>query len=96
MHGSYGPRGIQLEYDILQAINDEVGIEVRLVLHGTDPFTEEIFNKCIGHGVSKIYTNKVLNSPCVKVWQEEAGKAPLTAVIEEGATREMQKAVEGY
>jgi len=47
-------------------------------------------------GVSKINTNKVLNNPCVKVWQVKAGKAPLTAVIEEGATREMQKAVEGY
>ena len=67
MHGSYRPRGIQLEYDRLQAINDEVGIEVRLVLHGAEPFTEEIFNKCIGHGVSKINTNKVLNNPCVKV-----------------------------
>ena len=94
VHGNYGPRGIQLEYDRLQAINDEVGKEVRLVLHGADPFTEEIFNKCIGHGVSKININKVLNNPCVKVWQEKAGKAPLTAVIEE-ATREMQKAVEG-
>ena len=67
MHESYRPRGIQLEYDRLQAINDEVGMEVRLVLHGADPFTEEIFNKCIGHRVSKINTNKVLNNPCVKV-----------------------------
>ena len=30
-------------------------------LHGTDPFTKEIFNKCIRHGVSKIKINKVLN-----------------------------------
>ena len=47
LHGNYGSRGIQLKYDRLQAINDEVGKEVRLVLHGTDSFTEEIFNKCI-------------------------------------------------
>ena len=67
VHGSYRPRGIQLQYDRLQAISDEVGMEVRLVLHGADLFTEEIFNKCIGHGVSKINTNKVLNNPCVKV-----------------------------
>ncbi|OCK89850.1 putative fructose-bisphosphate aldolase [Cenococcum geophilum 1.58] len=67
VHGSYGPRGIRLEYDRLQAINGEVGVEVRLVFHGADPFTEEIFNKCIRHGVSKINTNKVLNNPCVKV-----------------------------
>ncbi|KAF2192820.1 putative fructose-bisphosphate aldolase [Zopfia rhizophila CBS 207.26] len=93
VHGNYGPRGIQLEYDRLQFINDAVGKDVRLVLHGADPFTTDIFQNCIGHGVSKININKVLNNPCQKVWAEKAGKAPFTTVIEE-ATSEMQKAVE--
>ena len=35
IHGNYGPRGIQLDYDRLQRIQQEVG-QVRLVLHGTD------------------------------------------------------------
>ncbi|KAF2867910.1 putative fructose-bisphosphate aldolase [Massariosphaeria phaeospora] len=94
VHGNYGPRGIQLEYERLQSIYDAVGDKVRMVLHGADPFTKEIFEKCIGHGVSKININKVLNNPCQKVWAEKAGKAPFTSVIEE-ATAEMQKAVEG-
>ncbi|KAF2270961.1 putative fructose-bisphosphate aldolase [Lojkania enalia] len=94
VHGNYGPRGIQLEYERLQRINDAVGDKVRLVLHGADPFTKEIFQRCIGHGVSKININKVLNNPCQDVWERRANKAPFTSVIEE-ATMEMQKAVEG-
>ncbi|PSN63196.1 putative fructose-bisphosphate aldolase, partial [Corynespora cassiicola Philippines] len=93
VHGNYGPRGIQLEYERLQSITDAVGNKVRLVLHGADPFTTEIFQRCIGHGVSKININKVLNNPCQKVWAEKANKVPFTSVIEE-ATNEMQKAVE--
>ncbi|KAL1963488.1 hypothetical protein VTN77DRAFT_8069 [Rasamsonia byssochlamydoides] len=93
VHGEYGPRGIQLEYDRLAAINEAVGDQVRLVLHGADPFTEEIFQKCISHGVSKVNINKVMNNEYTRVQVEKAGKAPLTVVHEE-ATAAMQKAVE--
>ncbi|KAF3385051.1 putative fructose-bisphosphate aldolase [Penicillium rolfsii] len=93
VHGEYGPRGIQLEYERLKSINNKVGKQVRLVLHGADPFTKEIFQKCIDCGVSKININKVLNNEYIKVQQEKAGKVPLTTLLEE-ATNEMQKAVE--
>lgn len=93
VHGEYGPRGIQLEYDRLQSIQDKVGDRVKLVLHGADPFTKEIFQKCIDCGVSKININKVLNNEYIKVQREKAGRVPLTALLEE-ATDEMQKAVE--
>ncbi|KAF7717528.1 Ketose-bisphosphate aldolase class-II family protein [Penicillium ucsense] len=93
VHGEYGPRGIQLEYERLQSINQAVGKQVRLVLHGADPFTKEIFQKCIDCGVSKININKVLNNEYIKVQQEKAGKVPLTTLLEE-ATNAMQKAVE--
>jgi fructose-bisphosphate aldolase class II len=91
VHGNYGPRGIQLEYDRLEAINKEVGKDVRLVLHGADPFTEEIFEKCIGHGVSKININKVMNNEYLDV--QRRGLKNITNVIEEG-TAAMQKAIE--
>ena len=94
VHGEYGPRGIQLEYGRLQSINEAVGREVKLVLHGADPFTEEIFRTCIDCGVSKININKVLNNEYVRVQAEMAGKVPLTTLLEE-ATNAMQKAVEG-
>ncbi|GES64693.1 fructose-bisphosphate aldolase [Aspergillus terreus] len=93
VHGEYGPRGIQLEYERLQRIHAQVGDRVRLVLHGADPFTPEIFAKCIECGVSKININKVLNNEYVRVQRVKAGKVPLTALLEE-ATNEMQKAVE--
>lgn len=93
VHGEYGPRGIRLEYDRLQRVREAVGERVRLVLHGADPFTEEIFAKCIACGVAKVNLNKVLNNEYVRVQREKAGRVPLTELLEE-ATDEMQKAVE--
>lgn len=87
VHGNYGPRGIQLEYDRLDAINKEVGKDVRLVLHGADPFSKEIFQKCIGHGVSKININKVMNNEYLEV--QRKGLPNITGVIDEG-TKAMQ------
>ena len=91
VHGNYGPRGIQLEYDRLEGINKEVGKEVRLVLHGADSFTKEIYEKCIGHGVSKVNINKFMNNEYLEV--QRKGLKTITSVIEEG-TQAMQAAVE--
>ncbi|KAI0880621.1 aldolase [Annulohypoxylon maeteangense] len=94
VHGEYGPRGIRLEYDRLQSINKAVGDKVRLVLHGADPFTQEIFNNCIEAGVSKVNINKGMNKHYAAVQEEMRGK-PLTSVIEAGTDR-MQAAIEQY
>ena len=93
VHGKYGPRGIQLDFERLRTIHAAVGSEVRLVLHGTDPFYKEIYQKCIECGIAKVNMNKVMNVEYVKVQQEKAGKVPLTSLLEE-ATNAMQKAVE--
>ncbi|KAI1104337.1 aldolase [Jackrogersella minutella] len=94
VHGEYGPRGIQLEYDRLHSINKAVGDKVRLVLHGADPFTPEIFQNCIEAGVSKVNINKGMNKHYAAVQEEMRGK-PLTSVIEAGTDR-MQAAIEQY
>lgn len=94
VHGEYGPRGIRLEYDRLQAINDKVGHRVRLVLHGADPFDEDIFQRCIKAGVSKVNINKGMNNHYADVQKEMQG-GPLTGVIEAG-TKRMQEAIERY
>ncbi|KAH8670779.1 ketose-bisphosphate aldolase [Xylariales sp. PMI_506] len=94
VHGEYGPRGIQLEYDRLEAINRKVGDRVRLVLHGADPFDENIFQRCIKGGVSKVNINKGMNKHYARVQEEMRGK-PLTSVIEAG-TDSMQTAIEQY
>lgn len=93
VHGEYGPRGIQLEYDRLENINKKVGQNTRLVLHGADPFSKEIFQKCIDAGISKVNINKVMNNEYVNVQKEKAGKDTLTSVMEQG-TQKMQEAVE--
>ncbi|KAL2127136.1 hypothetical protein VTI74DRAFT_11267 [Chaetomium olivicolor] len=94
IHGEYGPRGIQLEYDRLERINERVGKKVRLVLHGADPFDEGIFRRCMAAGVTKVNINKGMNKHYARVQEEMRGK-PLTSVIEKG-TDEMQKAIEQY
>lgn len=94
VHGEYGPRGIQLEYDRLESVNKAVGDRVRLVLHGADPFDEKIFRRCIDAGVTKININKGMNNHYAAVQEEMRGK-PLTSVIEAG-TKRMQAAIKVY
>lgn len=94
VHGAYGPRGIQLEYERLESVNAAVGDRVHLVLHGADPFDEEIFTRCINAGVRKININKGMNDHYARVQKEMQGKA-LTSVIEAG-TAAMQEAIEVY
>ena len=93
VHGSYGPRGVKLEYDRLDNINKAVGgVEgVRLVAHGTDPFTPEIYEKLIGTGISKVNINKTMNNRYMDLQKE--GKLGLTALMEEG-TKRMQEELE--
>ena len=50
VHGNYGSRGIQLEYERLKDVHAAVGEGVRLVLHGTDGFDEGIYGKCVERG----------------------------------------------
>ncbi|EEU37552.1 uncharacterized protein NECHADRAFT_87406 [Fusarium vanettenii 77-13-4] len=94
VHGEYGPRGINLEYDRLEAVNKAVGDQVYLVLHGADPFDEEIFQRCIKAGITKININKGMNRHFLGVMKELSDK-PLTSIIEAG-TDAMQKAIERY
>lgn len=94
VHGEYGPAGINLDYERLEMVNRTVGDKVRLVLHGADPFTLEIFTRCIKAGVTKININKGVNKHYARVQESMRGQ-PLTKVIEAG-TDAMQKAVEKY
>jgi fructose-bisphosphate aldolase, class II len=59
VHGSYGPKGPQLEWDRLKKIHDAVGDRVRLVLHGAHEkyFQEELLRKCISYGMAKFNIN---------------------------------------
>ena len=80
VHGSYGPRGIQLDYDRLTEVHREVGRDVRLVLHGTDGFDRETLRKCIHGGIAKVNINRSVNI----IWKTAVkGALPLTGLVEE-------------
>ena len=93
VHGEYGPRGVQLEYERLEAINKAVGGEegVRLVAHGTDPFDEEIYGKLMKAGITKVNINKVVNRKYMDLQKE--GRYGLTELMEKG-TDAMQAELE--
>ena len=91
VHGSYGARGIRLEYERLEGVNEAVGKEVRLVLHGTDGFDGGIYERCVRGGISKVNVNGVVNQRYLEV-QREGGRG-VSETMERG-TRVMQEAVE--
>lgn len=91
VHGSYGPRGIRLEFERLNAVNEAVGREVRLVLHGTDGFDGGIYEKCIRGGITKVNINGVLNKRYAEVQRE--GGFGVSETMERG-TVVMQEAIE--
>ncbi|KAG8533460.1 uncharacterized protein KY384_002243 [Bacidia gigantensis] len=90
VHGMYGPRGIQLEFERLEKIKREVG-DVSLVLHGTDGFDRGIYEECVKAGITKCNINRVVNQRLTKVWKE--GEGGLTGLMEEG-TKGMQEEIE--
>ena len=91
VHGSYGARGIQLDYPRLQSVHEAVGERVRLVLHGTDGFDADIYKKCIEGGITKVNINGVLNKRYTKVQRE--GGFGVSETMEAG-TKVMQEAIE--
>lgn len=91
VHGSYGARGIRLEYERLRAVNEAVGEDVRLVLHGTDGFDEGIYRRCVEGGITKVNINGVLNKRYTEVQRE--GRFGVSETMEVG-TRVMQEAIE--
>jgi fructose-bisphosphate aldolase class II len=95
VHGPYGPKGPQLQWDRLQRIHDAVGDRVRLVLHGAHEkyFQEELLRKCVSHGMAKFNINAHVNNVYIEVGAALHGKEGLTTVIEKQTTA-MQKVIE--
>ncbi|KAK1636326.1 fructose-bisphosphate aldolase class-II [Colletotrichum phormii] len=83
IHGDYGPKGPQLDYQRLTNVNKQINNRVLMALHGTNDFSPEIMRKCIDNGAIKLNVNKLL----LEVWnahlRENASK-PLTQLMEDG------------
>ncbi|KAI0474058.1 ketose-bisphosphate aldolase [Xylariaceae sp. FL0804] len=93
VHGEYGARGPQLEYERLAAVRERVAGRVRVVLHGTNDFPEDVMRRCIAGGVTKVNVNKLVLDDYLAHLKRRAPEASLTALMEEGVA-EIQKLVE--
>lgn len=83
IHGDYGPKGPQLDFDRLSAVNKQINGRVPMALHGTNDFTPEILKRCIGAGTVKLNVNKLL----LEVWNnhlERNAHLPLMQLMNEG------------
>ncbi|KLO90211.1 fructose-bisphosphate aldolase [Fusarium fujikuroi] len=87
VHGEYGKRGPVLEFDRLEMIRSRVNGRVRVVLHGTNDFPEDIMKACIEGGVSKVNVNKLVLDDYLIHIKEQASKLNLTTLMEEGVEK---------
>ena len=93
VHGEYGKRGPVLEYDRLQNIRERAGERVRVVLHGTNGFPEDVMKKCIEGGCTKINVNKLVLDDYLVHVKEKAATTSLTTFMEQGV-EEIQRLTE--
>lgn len=93
VHGEYGKRGPVLEFDRLEAIRQKAAGRVRIVLHGTNDFPEDIMKKCVAGGVTKVNVNKLVLDDYLVHLKENASKLSLTTLLEEGV-RETRRLME--
>ncbi|KAI4852746.1 aldolase [Aureobasidium sp. EXF-8845] len=86
IHGEspYGKTGPQLDYARLEAIKKQANGRVRIVAHGTNEWPDEVTQRVIQAGVSKINVNRLVLDDYLKHFRANAAKLPLTKLIDEG------------
>lgn len=77
----------------IDMIRKKVDGRVRIVLHGTNSFPEDIMKRCIASGVSKVNVNKLVLDDYLVHLKENASKKNLTTLMEEGV-KEARKLTE--
>jgi len=91
VHGEYGARGPRLEYDRLESIYGYCKKRgVRVVLHGTNGFSEDVMTRCVKGGVSKINVNRLVLDDYNDYLQAAAASTSLTKLMEEGVEKVAQ------
>ncbi|KAJ5374071.1 fructose-bisphosphate aldolase [Penicillium concentricum] len=84
VHGEYGPRGPQLDFERFQSVRTQANGRVRLALHGTNGFTPELMKRCVAAGVSKINVNRLVLDDYYDHLRANVDKMTHTQLIEEG------------
>lgn len=65
-------------------IQKKAAKRVRIVLHGTNDFPEDIMKRCIASGVSKVNVNKLVLDDYLVHLKEKASVVNLTTLMEQG------------
>ncbi|OAA67235.1 Ketose-bisphosphate aldolase, class-II [Niveomyces insectorum RCEF 264] len=84
IHGEYGPAGPALDYGRLQAVTAGIAKRARVVLHGTNGFSDAELQRCIAGGVSKVNINRLMLDDYLTFQKNEAAGLQLTTLVERG------------
>lgn len=88
VHGEYGPKGPQLDFERLAQLSEVCKKrDVRLVLHGTNSFEDDLVWKCVDGGMRKLNVNKLVLESYLDHLSATAGKLALTTLMEEGVVQ---------
>lgn len=67
--------------------------EIRIVLHGTNDFSEDVMRRCVRGGCSKINVNKLVLDDYLTHLKTNAATMSLTKLMEQGV-EEVQRLME--
>ncbi|KAJ5349149.1 hypothetical protein MYU51_012019 [Penicillium brevicompactum] len=84
VHGEYGPRSPQLDFDRFEKVKAQANGRINLALHGTNGFAPELMKRCVAAGVTKINVNRLVLDDYYDHLHANVGKMPHTQLIDEG------------
>ncbi|KAF9888297.1 hypothetical protein FE257_008870 [Aspergillus nanangensis] len=84
VHGEYGPRGPQLDFERFQNVRTQANGRINLALHGTNGFAPELMKRCVAAGVTKINVNRLVLDDYYDHLRANVDNMPHTQLIEEG------------
>lgn len=84
IHGDYPPAGPQLDFDRLKEIRRQINGRVRMALHGTNDFSEELTKECIAAGTTKFNVNKLLVECWNKFLKHNSSHLSIVQLIDQG------------
>ncbi|KAE9961277.1 hypothetical protein BLS_002762, partial [Venturia inaequalis] len=87
IHGEYGVEGPQLDFQRLSEVKEAIGGRLRIAMHGTNGFPEDIMRECIKRGVSKVNVNKLVLKDSNDYIKANAATVTLTKLMEVGVEK---------
>lgn len=94
VHGEYASLPPRLDFERLEELRQICReADVRLVLHGTNSFEDELIDRCVKGGLTKLNVNKLVLEDYHAFVGEKAKSLPTTELMEEGV-RQVQRRME--